>query len=114
MALSRPSPCFSHPYEDDDMWQQCVNSSFSKHADNCISTSSGASINISPDSASIFPPSESQKPRQRVSNADQKVFANPESFCDMFINHNSKFIFMAKSASVLGDFYALYHFVCHT
>ena len=30
-------------------------------------------------------PSESQKPRQRVSNADQKVFANPESFCDKFI-----------------------------
>ena len=29
--------------------------------------------------------SESQKPRQRVSNADQKVFANPESFCDKFI-----------------------------
>ena len=57
---------------------------------------------------------ESEKPRQRVSNADQKVFANPESFCDMFINHNSKFIFMAKSASVLGDFYTLYHFVCHT
>ena len=23
---------------------------------------------------------ESQKPRQRVSNADRKVFANPESF----------------------------------
>ena len=56
MALSRPSPCFSHPDEDDDMWQQCVNSSFSKHADDCISTSSGASINIFPDSASIFPP----------------------------------------------------------
>ena len=30
-------------------------------------------------------PSESQKPCQRVSNADQKVFANPESFCDKFI-----------------------------
>ena len=29
--------------------------------------------------------SESQKPRQRVSNADRKVFANPESFCDKFI-----------------------------
>ena len=28
---------------------------------------------------------ESQKPRQRVSNADRKVFANPESFCDKFI-----------------------------
>ena len=28
---------------------------------------------------------ESQKPRQRVSNADRKVFANPESFCDLFI-----------------------------
>ena len=25
---------------------------------------------------------ESQKPRQRVSNADRKVFANPESFRD--------------------------------
>ena len=42
----------------------------------------------------IFPPSyrkrrknipESQKPRQRVSNADWKVFANPERFCDKFI-----------------------------
>ena len=30
--------------------------------------------------AGIF--TESQKPRQRVSNADRKVFANPESFCD--------------------------------
>ena len=30
-------------------------------------------------------PAESQKPRQRVSNADRKVFANPESFCDKFI-----------------------------
>ena len=28
---------------------------------------------------------ESQKPRQRVSNADRKVFANPESFCGKFI-----------------------------
>ena len=28
---------------------------------------------------------ELQKPRQRVSNADRKVFANPESFCDKFI-----------------------------
>ena len=28
---------------------------------------------------------ESQKPRQRVSNADRKVFANLESFCDKFI-----------------------------
>ena len=28
---------------------------------------------------------ESQKPRQRVSNADRKVFANPESFCDKLI-----------------------------
>ena len=28
---------------------------------------------------------ESQKPRKRVSNADRKVFANPESFCDKFI-----------------------------
>ena len=28
---------------------------------------------------------ESQKPRQRVSNADRKVFANPESFCNKFI-----------------------------
>ena len=28
---------------------------------------------------------DSQKPRQRVSNADRKVFANPESFCDKFI-----------------------------
>ena len=28
---------------------------------------------------------ESQKPRQRVSNADRKVSANPESFCDKFI-----------------------------
>ena len=26
-----------------------------------------------------------KKPRQRVSNADRKVFANPESFCDNFI-----------------------------
>ena len=30
-------------------------------------------------------PPESQKSRQRVSNADLKVFANPESFCDKFI-----------------------------
>ena len=29
--------------------------------------------------------SESQKPRQRVSNADRKVFVNPESFWDMLI-----------------------------
>ena len=28
---------------------------------------------------------ESQKPRQRVSNADRKVFEKPESFCDMFL-----------------------------
>ena len=28
---------------------------------------------------------ESQKPRQRVSNADRKVSANPESFCNKFI-----------------------------
>ena len=28
---------------------------------------------------------ESQKPCQRVSNADRKVFANLESFCDKFI-----------------------------
>ena len=28
---------------------------------------------------------KSQKPRQRVSNHDRKVFANPESFCDKFI-----------------------------
>ena len=28
---------------------------------------------------------ESEKPCQRVSNADRKVFANPESFCDKFI-----------------------------
>ena len=26
---------------------------------------------------------DSQKPRQRVSNADRKVFANPESFCKL-------------------------------
>ena len=31
------------------------------------------------------PQPESQKPRQRVRNADRKVFANPESFCDKFI-----------------------------
>ena len=30
-------------------------------------------------------PAESQKPFQRISNADRKVFANPESFCDMLI-----------------------------
>ena len=29
--------------------------------------------------------SESEKPCQRVSNADRKVFANPESFCGKFI-----------------------------
>ena len=29
--------------------------------------------------------SESEKPSQRVSNADRKVFANPESFCDILI-----------------------------
>ena len=29
--------------------------------------------------------SESEKPSQRVSNADRKVFANPESFCNMLI-----------------------------
>ena len=28
---------------------------------------------------------ESEKPRQRVSNADRKVFANPESFCNKLI-----------------------------
>ena len=28
---------------------------------------------------------ESEKPCQRVSNADRKVFVNPESFCDMLI-----------------------------
>ena len=28
---------------------------------------------------------ESQKLRQRVSNADRKVFANPESFCNKLI-----------------------------
>ena len=28
---------------------------------------------------------ESQKTRQRLSNADRKVFANPENFCDKFI-----------------------------
>ena len=28
---------------------------------------------------------ESEKPCQCVSNADRKVFANPESFCDMLI-----------------------------
>ena len=31
------------------------------------------------------PGTESQKPRQRFSNADRKVFATPESFCDKFI-----------------------------
>ena len=34
---------------------------------------------------------ESQKPRQRVSNADRKVFANPESFCKLE-NFCDKFI----------------------
>ena len=29
---------------------------------------------------------ESEKPRQRVSNADRKVFANPESFCNKMKN----------------------------
>ena len=29
---------------------------------------------------------ESEKPRQRVSNADRKVFANPESFCNKMRN----------------------------
>ena len=33
----------------------------------------------------FIPMAESQKPCQRVSNADRKVFANPESFCDKFI-----------------------------
>ena len=28
---------------------------------------------------------ESEKPRQRVSNADRKVFANLESFCNQLI-----------------------------
>ena len=28
---------------------------------------------------------ESEKPCQRVSNVDRKVFANPESFCNMLI-----------------------------
>ena len=28
---------------------------------------------------------ESEKPCQRVSNADRKVFANPESFCNKLI-----------------------------
>ena len=32
-----------------------------------------------------LPPTESEKPRQRVSNADRKVFANPESFCKKLI-----------------------------
>ena len=31
------------------------------------------------------PSPESEKPRQRVSNADRKVFANPESFCNKLI-----------------------------
>ena len=31
------------------------------------------------------PQPESQKPRQHVSNADRKVFANPESFCNKLI-----------------------------
>ena len=29
--------------------------------------------------------SESEKPHQRISNVDRKVFAIPESFCNMFI-----------------------------
>ena len=33
----------------------------------------------------LFTKAESEKPCQRVSNADRKVFANPESFCDMLI-----------------------------
>ena len=33
----------------------------------------------------VYMIAESQKPRQHVSNADQKLFANPETFCDMFI-----------------------------
>ena len=37
------------------------------------------------DSRYAMAPAESQKPCQRVSNADRKVFANPESFCDKFI-----------------------------
>ena len=33
-----------------------------------------------------YPTTESEKPRQRVSNADRKVFANPESFCNKMKN----------------------------
>ena len=40
---------------------------------------------VTPMNITSVSPSESQKPRQRVSNADRKVFANPESFCDKFI-----------------------------
>ena len=44
-----PSPCLSHPNEDDDMWQQCVDSSFSKNAVKIapVFISSSPSINIS-------------------------------------------------------------------
>ena len=33
----------------------------------------------------VMAAAESEKPCQRVSNADRKVFANPESFCNMLI-----------------------------
>ena len=33
----------------------------------------------------ILKRAESEKPCQRISNAERKVFANPESFCDMLI-----------------------------
>ena len=50
-----------------------------------LTTRSGRSGRVRSGDAGDGVASESQKPRQRVSNADRKVFANPESFCDKFI-----------------------------
>ena len=43
-------------------------------------TEVGAAIYYCPSDRWTYLASESEKPRQRVSNADRKVFANPESF----------------------------------
>ena len=69
-----------------------ASNAFSKNASNVLSFHTPNSILqftrlpiFSLQSQFCFVWPESQKTRQRVSNADRKVFANPEVFCDKFI-----------------------------
>ena len=74
------------PYTTWDVWGRAWNTTWSWTWHGCANSPARSTSCKAPSETRLVSISwRVRKPRQRVSNADRKVFANPESFCNKLI-----------------------------